>query len=66
MSNTLGDLFNMCRIIILGKIKAMFRKIYYRNVNAIVLVLPNGFIVSYEIAKCIREITKGKYEVPLF
>ena len=39
MSNTLGD-----KIIILGKIKAMFQKIYFRNVIAIVLVLPNVFI----------------------
>ena len=46
----------MCRIIILGKIKAMFRKIYFINVNAIVLVLQNVFIVSYRIAKCKREI----------
>ena len=48
----------MCRIIILGKIKAMFQKINqkinFRNVNAIVLALPNVFIVSYGIAKCIR------------
>ena len=56
MSNTLGDkikpkccnslLFKMCRIIILGKIKAVFQKIYFRNVNAIVLVFTNVFIVS--------------------
>ena len=39
--------------------KAMFQKIYFRNVIAIVLVLPNVFIVSYRITKCIREITKG-------
>ena len=45
--------------IILGKIKAMFQKIYFRNVIAIVLVLPNVFIVSFGIAKCIREITRG-------
>ena len=31
----------------------------FRNVIAIVLVLPNVFIVSYGIAKCIREITRG-------
>ena len=37
----------------------MFQKIYFRNVIAIVLVLPNVFIVSYGIAKCIREITRG-------
>ena len=37
----------------------MFQKIYFRNVIAIVLVLPNVFIVSYRIAKCIREITRG-------
>ena len=36
---------------ILGNIKAMFQKIYFRNVNAIVLVLPNVFIVSYGIVK---------------
>ena len=28
----------------------------YKMLIAIVLVLPNVFIVSYEIAKCIREI----------
>ena len=39
--------------------KAMFQKIYFINVIAIVLVLLNVFIVSYGIAKCIREITKG-------
>ena len=39
-------LFNMWRIIILGKIKAMFQKIYFRNVIAIVLVLPNVFWVD--------------------
>ena len=39
----------MCRIIMFGKIKAMFQKIFFRNVNAIVLVLPNVFIVSYGI-----------------
>ena len=49
----------MCIIIILGKIKAMFQKIYFRNVNAIVLVLPNVFLVSYRIAECIREIIRG-------
>ena len=49
----------MCRIIILGKIKAMFQKIYFRNVNAIVLVLPNVFIVTFRIAKCTREIIRG-------
>ena len=37
----------------------MFQKIYFRDVIAIVLVLPNVFIVSYGIAKCIREITRG-------
>ena len=36
----------------------MFQKIYIRNVNAIVLVLPNVFIISYGIAK-IREIIRG-------
>ena len=44
---------------ILEKIKVMFQKIYFRNVIAIVLALPNVFIVSYWIAKCIREITRG-------
>ena len=48
----------MCVIIILGKKKAMLQKIYFRNVNAMVLVLPNVFIVSYGIAKCIREIIR--------
>ena len=37
----------------------MFQKIYFRNAIAIVLVLPNVFILSYGIAKCIREITRG-------
>ena len=37
----------------------MVQKIYFRNVIALVLVLPNVFIVSYGIAKCIREITRG-------
>ena len=37
----------------------MFQKIYFRNVIAIVLVIPNVFIVSYRIAKCIREIARG-------
>ena len=46
------------RIIILGNIKALFQKIFFRNVNAIVLVLPNVFIVSYGIAKCVREIIR--------
>ena len=32
---------------------------YFRNVIAIVLVLPNVFIVSHGIAKCIRKITRG-------
>ena len=50
--------FNMCTIIILGKIKAIFPKNYFRNINAIVLVLQNVFIVSYGIAKCIREIIR--------
>ena len=50
---------NRGAVFILGKIKAMFQKIYFRNVNAIVLVLPNVFNVSYGIAKCIREIIKG-------
>ena len=37
--------FLICvRIIILGKIKAMFLKIYFRNVNAIVKVLLNVFM----------------------
>ena len=36
----------------------MFLKIYLRNANAIVLVLPNVFIVSYGIAKCVREIIR--------
>ena len=49
----------MWRIIILVKIKAMFQKIYFRNVIAIVFVLLNVFIVSYGVAKCIREITRG-------
>ena len=40
MSNTLGDK------IIIGKIKAMFQKIYFRNVIAIVLVLPNVFMIK--------------------
>ena len=38
--------------------KALFHKIYFRNVIAIVLVLPNIFIVSYGIAKCIIQITR--------
>ena len=37
----------------------MFQKIYFINVNAIVVVLPNVFIVSYRIANCIREIIWG-------
>ena len=37
----------------------MFGQIYFRNVNAIVLVLPNVFIVSYRIAKCVGEIIRG-------
>ena len=37
----------------------MFQEIYFRNVNAIILVLPNVFFVSYGIVKCIREITRG-------
>ena len=37
----------------------MFQKIYFRNVIVIVLVLPDVFIVSYGIAKYIREITRG-------
>ena len=37
----------------------MFQKIYSRNVIAIVLVLLNVLIVSYGIAKCIREIKRG-------
>ena len=41
------------------KIKAMFQKNYFRNVIAIVLVLPNVFIVSYGIANCIREKMRG-------
>ena len=49
----------MCRIIILGKIKAMFQQIHFRSVNAIVLVLPNVFIVSYGTAKCVRELIRG-------
>ena len=40
------------------KEKAMFQKIYF-NLNALVLVLSNVFIVSYGIAKCIREIIRG-------
>ena len=44
-------------------IKAMFHKICLEmliHLIAIVLsVLPNVFIVSYGIAKCIREITRG-------
>ena len=44
----------------------MFGHIYFRNVNAIVLVLPDVFIVSYRIAKCKGEITRGKSNVPLF
>ena len=45
----------MCvRRFILGKIKAL------------VLVLQDEFIVSYRIAKCIMEITKGKCNVSLF
>ena len=37
----------------------MFHKIYFRIVNATVLVLPNVFIAAYGIAKCIREIIRG-------
>ena len=37
----------------------MFLKIYFRNANAIVLVLPNVFIVSYGIAKCEGEKIRG-------
>ena len=52
--------FLICeRIITLGKIKAIFQKIYFRNVNAIVLGLPNVFIVRYGIAKRLREIIRG-------
>ena len=37
----------------------MFGQIYFRNVSAIVLVLPKVFIVSYGIAKCVGEIIRG-------
>ena len=43
----------------LNLMQAMFQEIYFRNVNAIFLMLPNVFIVSYGIAKSIREIIKG-------
>ena len=46
-------------LILLGKIKAMSQRIYFRNVIAVFLVLLNVFIVSYGKAKCIREITRG-------
>ena len=59
-SNTLLIKFPICEDkFFLEKIKAMFQKIYFRNVIAIVLVLRNLFIVSYGIAICIREITRG-------
>ena len=40
--------------IILGKINARANLI-----SGIVLVLPDVFIASYGIAKCLREITRG-------
>ena len=49
----------MCQNIYSLKDKVMFGQIYFRNVNDIVLVLPNVFIVSYGIAKCAGEIIKG-------
>ena len=33
--------------------------VYIVYINAIVLVLPNVFIVSWGIAECIREIIRG-------
>ena len=39
----------------------MFGQIFFRAdfILGIVLVFPDVFIVSYRIAKCVREITRG-------